>query len=861
MGLKKVLFDSGYKEFKRCAKLAKKIMALDEQMSKLSDDELKAKTPYFRDLLSKGKTLDDIAVEAYAVCREAAYRVSGMKAFFVQLVGALAIHGGNIAEMKTGEGKTLTGVFPAYLNALSGKGVHIVTVNEYLCQRETEGIVGDIYRWLGLTVGLNLRELSREQKREVYNCDIVYSTNSELGFDYLRDNMVSNYNEVTQIKGLNYAIIDEVDSILIDDARTPLIISGPTKDDNGLYEKADHLVKSLAKEDYEIDEESKTVSLNPSGVSKAERYFRFKNLYDLEHTDTVHRINNALRANFIFENGKEYVVQNGEVLIVDESTGRILKGRQYSEGLHQAIEAKEGVEIKKEAITVATITYQNFFRMYNKLSGMTGTAKTEEEEFRDIYNMYVVEVPTNRPVIRIDAPDLIFISPEFKFRALVEDIKERHAKGQPILVGTANVETSELVSRMLEKEGLKHEVLNAKNNAREAEIVSHAGELGAITISTNMAGRGTDIKLGPGVAELGGLAVLATERFQARRIDNQLRGRAGRQGDPGYSRFFLSTEDELLIRFGGDQFKMRLASIIRMMSDGDETKPLESRMLQRMITMAQTKIEGINYDSRKNVLKYDDVIRRQRETFYAERQQVVKAEKLDEVLHSIMKIAVSNKVEEFMESKEEFDDEKLVRLFNEKLIGDPIIDINIVKSFDDDGDIINYIYEQARKTFDNRMIEFGDNLKASVPDDVLVQDPDFVEKNKMMLIKRIILPILDKNWREHIDDMDSFRQGVYLQQYAQSNPLEIYQREGYQKFENLNRRMNEQIFITAMHARVRFDRAPERKEDELKGLSTNQDLSRVRQQQPAQNPFVNVGPNDACPCGSGKKFKFCHGLK
>ena len=867
MGLKKILFDSGYKEYKRCAKLAEKVLALESEFSKLTDEELANKTEEFRVELKNGKTLDDILVPAYATVREMAYRVTGMKAFFVQVAGAIAIHGGNIAEMKTGEGKTLTGVFPAYLNALSGDGVHIVTVNEYLAGREANGIIGDIYRKLGLTVGLNLRELNYQEKRAVYSCDVIYSTNSELGFDYLRDNMVSNYEQVTQVKGLNYAIIDEVDSILIDDARTPLIISGGEKEDKGLYELADKFVKSLKEDDYSIDIESKTIALTPEGITKAEKFFNVKadegGLYDGNHIDVVHRINNALKAVYIFANGKEYVVSDDhkEVLIVDQSTGRILKGRQFSEGLHQALEAKEGVEIKKEAITVATITYQNFFRMYNKLSGMTGTAKTEEEEFRDIYNMYVVEVPTNRPVIRIDAPDLIFISPEFKFRALVEDIKERHAKGQPILVGTANVETSELVSKMLEKEGLKHEVLNAKNNAREAEIVSHAGELGAITISTNMAGRGTDIKLGPGVAELGGLAVLATERFQARRIDNQLRGRAGRQGDPGYSRFFLSTEDELLIRFGGDQFKMRLASIIRMMSDGDETKPLESRMLQRMITMAQTKIEGINYDSRKNVLKYDDVIRRQRETFYAERQQVVKAEKLDEVLHSIMKIAVSNKVEEFMESKEEFDDEKLVRLFNEKLIGDPIIDINIVKSFDDDGDIINYIYEQARKTFDNRMIEFGDNLKASVPDDVLVQDPDFVEKNKMMLIKRIILPILDKNWREHIDDMDSFRQGVYLQQYAQSNPLEIYQREGYQKFENLNRRMNEQIFITAMHARVRFDRAPERKEDELKGLSTNQDLSRVRQQQPAQNPFVNVGPNDACPCGSGKKFKFCHGLK
>lgn len=863
MGLSK-LFDSGRKEEKRCEKIAKKILELDESMQKLSDEELKAKTPYFKELLKNGKTLDDILVEAYAVAREAAYRVSGMKAYFVQLVGAIAIHGGNIAEMRTGEGKTLTGVFPAYLNALTGEGVHIVTVNEYLAGRETEGVIGDIYRWLGLTVGLNLRELDREQKKEVYNCDIVYSTNSELGFDYLRDNMVPDYESVTQVKGLNYAIIDEVDSILIDDARTPLIISGPTKDDNGLYERADRFVKSLNEDDYSIDVESRTIVLTPSGVDKAERYFKVNNLYDIEHVTLVHRINNALKAVYIFASGVEYVVVDGEVLIVDQSTGRILKGRQFSEGLHQALEAKENVEIKKETITVATITYQNFFRMYKKLSGMTGTAKTEEEEFRDIYNMYVVEVPTNRPVIRIDAPDFLFLTKEYKFKALVDDIKERHEKGQPILVGTANVETSELLHNMLVKEGLSHEVLNAKNHEREAEIVSHAGELGAITISTNMAGRGTDIKLAPGVAELGGLAVLGTERFESRRIDNQLRGRSGRQGDPGYSRFFLSTEDDLMVRFGGDSFKNRLASIVRMMNDGDETKPIESKMLAKMVTMAQTKIEGINYDSRKNVLKYDDVIRRQRETFYAQRQEVVKAEHLDEVIDKLFKIAVENKVEEFMDNPEKFDDEKLTKIFNERMIGEPIIDVNKVKEYDDDQDIINYIYGESSKLFKDRMKKLEEDMKTVVPDEVINENPDFIKQNKMMFIKRIILPILDKNWREHIDDMDGFRQGIYLQSYAQTNPLELYQREGYKKFERLNKKMNEEIFITAMHARVRVQRQQEEVKDETKELNTNQDLSRVRQQGPVNNqnnPFANVGPNQPCPCGSGKKFKFCHGIR
>ncbi len=856
--------DSGYKEMKRCSKLAKKILALDDTMSKLSDDELKAKTPYFKDLLKKGSSLDDILIEAYAVAREAAYRVTGMKAYEVQLIGACAIHGGNIAEMKTGEGKTLTAVLPAYLNALTGDGVHIVTVNEYLAGREAHGQIGDIYRWLGLTVGLNLRELDRQQKRECYSCDIVYSTNSELGFDYLRDNMVPNYNEITQVKGLNYAIIDETDSILIDDARTPLIISGPTKEDNGLYERADSFVKALKPEDYEIDIESRTISLLPSGVEKAEAFFHIDNLYDTDHVAIVHRINNALKAVYIFENGKEYVVMDGEVLIVDASTGRILKGRQFSEGLHQALEAKEGVEIKKETITVATITYQNYFRMYKKLSGMTGTAKTEEEEFRDIYNMYVVEVPTNKPVIRIDAPDLLFLTPEYKFNAMIKEIKERHSKGQPVLIGTANVETSEHVHRLLEKEHLPHEVLNAKNHEREAEIIAHAGELGAITLSTNMAGRGTDIKLAPGVAELGGLAVLGTERFESRRIDNQLRGRSGRQGDPGYSRFFISTEDELIQRFGGDSFKNRLATIIHMMNEGDEAEPLESKMLAKMVTMAQTKIEGINYDSRKNILKYDDVVRKQRETFYKERQEVVKAEKLDDLLKRLMKSAIINKVEEYIETTEKFDDEELTKIFNERIFGNNLLSVDVIRGYADDQDIINYIYETAVNDLDKRFNETKEQMKLIIPAEALVENPNLIEEQMQLFIKRIILPILDRNWREHIDDMQGLRQGIHLQSYAQTNPLELYQREGYNRFEKLTKKMNEEILITAMHARVRIERQEQPKDDTMKGLHTNQDLSTVNKKSPVRksvtDPFANCTPNQPCPCGSGKKFKFCHGL-
>ena len=609
----KKLFDSGYKELKRCEKIAKQVFSYEDEMAKLSDDELKAKTPYFKDLLKNGKTLDDILPEAYAVVREAAYRVIQKKPFFVQVCGAIAIHGGNIAEMKTGEGKTLTAVMPAYLNALSGNGVHIVTVNEYLAQREVDGEIGTVYRWLGLTVGLNIRDLSRQEKRDQYACDILYSTNSELGFDYLRDNMAVREEDLVQVRGLNYAIIDEVDSILIDEARTPLIISGGAKTSAVSYQAADSFVKSLSNEDYEIDIESKTIQLLESGVNKAEKQFNLKNLYELENVSLVHRINNALKANYIFTNGVEYMVQDGEVVIIDSFTGRVLKGRQYSEGLHQALEAKEGVEIKQETVTVATITYQNFFRMYKKLSGMTGTAKTEEEEFRNIYNMYVVEVPTNKPVIRKDMPDLLYCSMEAKINALVEEIKARHAAGQPILVGTVSVESSEVISKRLTHEGIPHEVLNAKNHAREAEIVAVAGQKNAVTIATNMAGRGTDIKLGEGVRELGGLCVLGTERHESRRIDNQLRGRSGRQGDPGYSRFYTSSEDDLLKRFGSDTFKSRIDMAIRLANGGDTSLPLESKMFTKLVTNAQTRIEGANYDSRKNVLKYDDVIRTMKE--------------------------------------------------------------------------------------------------------------------------------------------------------------------------------------------------------------------------------------------------------
>lgn len=855
MGLKKLL-DSGYKEMKRCEKLAYKIEGLEESISKLSDEELKHKTVEFKEALANGKTLDDILIEAYAVAREAAFRVTGMKAFHVQLIGACAIHGGNIAEMKTGEGKTLTAVMPAYLNALSGEGVHIVTVNEYLARREVEGEIGEIYRFLGLTVGLNVRELSSMEKREAYSCDILYSTNSELGFDYLRDNMVHNESQITQCKGLNYAIIDEVDSILIDEARTPLIISGAPKNNSSLYLRADTFAKRLTEEDYEIDIESRHVQLTPSGMEKAEKVFGVSNIYDLQYVELVHAINNALKANFIFANGKEYVVQNGEVLIVDSFTGRILKGRQYSEGLHQAIEAKENVEIKKETQTVATITYQNFFRMYKKLSGMTGTAKTEEEEFRNIYNMYVVEVPTNRPVIREDLSDLIFVSQKSKFKALTEEVKRRYEIGQPVLVGTANVETSEMVSGMLKRMGVPHEVLNAKNNEREAEIIAKAGQLKSVTISTNMAGRGTDIKLGEGVKELGGLAVLGTERHESRRIDNQLRGRSGRQGDPGFSQFYISTEDDLIQRFGGDTFKNRLAMIINLMNKdtGDMDAPITSKMVSRAVTSAQTRVEGNNFDSRKNVLKYDDVIRRQREIFYEQRMQVVKIQNLEELVKGMMRKAVENvcysHMRQISSRRFEIDDDAIAQSFNGTILPPNSIDVNVLKTLDDE-EIINLICDKA--------YQFVDANKQAAKDAKEKYNLNLPDNLFDMYLKDILLRVLDQYWMKHIDDMQGLRQGVVLQSYAQTNPLEIYQQEGYARFQRLNENINLEVLKYATHTRLQFVRQEE-EVDPMKGLTTNDVKNEPVKKKPVEKK-THVGPNDPCPCGSGKKYKFCHGLK
>lgn len=835
----KKLFDSGYKELKRCEKIAKQVFSYEDEMAKLSDDELKAKTPYFKDLLKNGKTLDDILPEAYAVVREAAYRVIQKKPFFVQVCGAIAIHGGNIAEMKTGEGKTLTAVMPAYLNALSGNGVHIVTVNEYLAQREVNGEIGTVYRWLGLTVGLNIRDLSRQEKRDQYACDILYSTNSELGFDYLRDNMAVREEDLVQVRGLNYAIIDEVDSILIDEARTPLIISGGAKTSAVSYQAADSFVKSLSNEDYEIDIESKTIQLLESGVNKAEKQFNLKNLYELENVSLVHRINNALKANYIFTNGVEYMVQDGEVVIIDSFTGRVLKGRQYSEGLHQALEAKEGVEIKQETVTVATITYQNFFRMYKKLSGMTGTAKTEEEEFRNIYNMYVVEVPTNKPVIRKDMPDLLYCSMEAKINALVEEIKARHATGQPILVGTVSVESSEVISKRLTHEGIPHEVLNAKNHAREAEIVAVAGQKNAVTIATNMAGRGTDIKLGEGVRELGGLCVLGTERHESRRIDNQLRGRSGRQGDPGYSRFYTSSEDDLLKRFGSDTFKSRIDMAIRLANGGDTSLPLESKMFTKLVTNAQTRIEGANYDSRKNVLKYDDVIRKQRELFYDQRMHIIKDKTIEPIVNNLIKAGVENAAFAHMEQvghgKYNINDEEITKEFNNQFFGQGAVDIGVIQTLDENK-ICDYLTDIAFKKLEEKKAMFEDEIYQE-------------------FLKVVVLRVFDTHWTEHIDKMSELRQGVSLQSYAQQNPFQIYQKEGVELFNKMMRNIETDVLKYLMRAQIRSNLE---REEVNKNTVTNDSKGGEIKRAPQKN-LVTVGRNDLCPCGSGKKYKYCHG--
>jgi len=832
----KRFFDPGYKELKRVEKIAENVDALAEEYKKLSDDELKAKTPHFRERLKNGETMDDILVEAFATVREAATRVLGMTPFKVQIMGAAAMHGGNIAEMKTGEGKTLTSTLVAYLNALDGNGVHIVTVNEYLASRDAEEM-GALHKWLGLTVGLNLRDMTPEEKRAQYNCDITYSTNNELGFDYLRDHMVLYKEDMVQ-RPLNFAIIDEVDSILIDEARTPLIISGGAKKGPNLYLQANTLVKNFSEEDYEIDIEAKHVTLTESGMLKAERYFGIDNLYDVKNVQLLHHINNALRANFIMARDVDYVVNDGKVIIVDPFTGRLMHGRQYSEGLHQALEAKENVEIKKETRTLATITFQNYFRMYKKLAGMTGTAKTEEEEFRNIYNMYVVEVPTNVPVIRQDDPDLMFRTMDAKYKAIVKDIKARYEKGQPVLVGTISIETSELISKLLTRAGVRHNVLNAKNHGKEAEIIKHAGEKHAVTIATNMAGRGTDIKLGEGVRELGGLAVIGTERHEARRIDNQLRGRSGRQGDPGYSRFYLSAEDELLVRFGSERFKNALSMVITHDEAGDEV-PLESKMFSRFVEAAQRKIEGNNFDRRKTVVEYDEVLRKQRDIIYKQRNDILFLDDIEPVVLKMFNSVSQRKA--FANIEHEGKGKVTVNAKN--LLNDIYSQLFNLNEFTLE-DFEGKTPEEASAILEERLIENLNEKKELVPKEVYDE-----------FLKVVLLRVVDEHWMDHIDQMSELRQGIGLQAYAQVNPLRQYQEIGFEMFEVMIEGIEEQSVSLINRAQIR-DNLQREAVAKISGTSDGKEETRKRA---PVKVGTKVGRNDPCPCGSGLKYKHCCG--
>ena len=754
--------ESDKRELKRLGKIADQVEAYANDMEALSDEELKAKTPEFKQRYQNGETLDDLLPEAFAVAREGAKRVLGLYPYRVQIIGGTVLHEGNIAEMRTGEGKTLTATMPVYLNALSGEGVHVVTVNEYLSSRDATEM-GELYNWLGLTVGLNVADKTPEEKREAYACDITYSTNSELGFDYLRDNMVVYREDMVQ-RPLNFVIVDEVDSILIDEARTPLIISGQATAATQLYTRADRFAKTLKKdEDFKVDLESKTVSLTEEGIQKGEKYFGLTNLFDPDNTALNHHLDNALRANYIMLRDKDYVVQNDEVMIVDQFTGRIMDGRRYSDGLHQAIEAKEHVKIEEETKTMANITYQNFFRMYKKLSGMTGTAKTEKEEFREIYNMEVVTIPTNRPILREDRPDLLYPTLESKFKAVVEDIKERHATGQPVLVGTVAVETSELLSQMLDQAGIPHAVLNAKNHAKEAEIVVNAGQRGAVTIATNMAGRGTDIKLGPGVREIGGLAVIGTERHESRRIDNQLRGRSGREGDPGVTQFYLSLEDDLMLRFGSERIK----HFYETMNISDDTV-IQSKMITRQVESAQKRVEGNNYDTRKQVLQYDDVMRSQREVIYSQRQQVImETESLKPVIMPMIQRTVEHNVQmNTVGDKKDWNLDGIVDFAIGAMVNEDSISKDDFAGKSQE-EIVSYLMQKAEENYAAKEAQLNDKAQ-------------MLEFEKV-----VILRVVDARWTDHIDEMDQLRQSIGLRGYGQLNPLVEYQSDGFRMFEQM----------------------------------------------------------------------------
>ncbi|RBP91486.1 protein translocase subunit secA [Cytobacillus firmus] len=835
LGILNKVFDQNKREIKRLTKMAEQIEVLASDMEKLSDEQLREKTEEFKARYQKGETVDDMLTEAFAVVREAAKRVLGLYPYPVQLMGGISLHDGNISEMKTGEGKTLTATMPVYLNALTGKGVHVVTVNEYLASRDATEM-GQLYEFLGLTVGLNLNGLSKEEKQAAYAADITYSTNNELGFDYLRDNMVL-YKEQKVQRPLHYAVIDEVDSILIDEARTPLIISGSAQKSTQLYIQANAFVSRLKKdEDFTYDEKTKGVQLTEEGMTKAEKAFGIDNLFDISHVALNHHITQALKAHSSMHLDVDYVVQEGEIVIVDQFTGRLMKGRRYSDGLHQAIEAKEGLEIQNESMTLATITFQNYFRMYEKLAGMTGTAKTEEEEFRNIYNMNVIVIPTNRPIARDDRPDLIYATMDGKFRAVVEDIADRHKKGQPVLVGTVAIETSEIISKYLTKKGVPHNVLNAKNHGREAEIILDAGKPGAVTIATNMAGRGTDIKLGEGVKELGGLCVIGTERHESRRIDNQLRGRSGRQGDPGVTQFYLSMEDELMRRFGSDNMKSMMERL-----GMDDTQPIQSKMVSRAVESAQKRVEGNNFDARKQLLSYDDVLRQQREILYGQRNEVLESENLREIVEKMIMTSIQRNVEGYApghEDEENWNLQGIIDYVNGNLLNEGDLTVNDIRGKDTE-EIAETIFAKVKERYNEK--------------EEMLSPEQMREFEKV-----IVLRAVDSKWMDHIDAMDQLRQGIHLRAYGQTDPLREYQGEGFAMFENMIASIEEDVAKYIMKAEIRNNLE---RQEVAKGQAVNpkEDSEKVKKKPVVKQ--MDVGRNDPCICGSGKKYKNCCGAE
>ncbi|MDT3145597.1 preprotein translocase subunit SecA [Staphylococcus aureus] len=842
MGFLSKILDGNNKEIKQLGKLADKVIALEEKTAILTDEEIRNKTKQFQTELAvidnvkkQNDYLDKILPEAYALVREGSKRVFNMTPYKVQIMGGIAIHKGDIAEMRTGEGKTLTATMPTYLNALAGRGVHVITVNEYLSSVQSEEMA-ELYNFLGLTVGLNLNSKTTEEKREAYAQDITYSTNNELGFDYLRDNMV-NYSEDRVMRPLHFAIIDEVDSILIDEARTPLIISGEAEKSTSLYTQANVFAKMLKQdEDYKYDEKTKAVHLTEQGADKAERMFKVENLYDVQNVDVISHINTALRAHVTLQRDVDYMVVDGEVLIVDQFTGRTMPGRRFSEGLHQAIEAKEGVQIQNESKTMASITFQNYFRMYNKLAGMTGTAKTEEEEFRNIYNMTVTQIPTNKPVQRNDKSDLIYISQKGKFDAVVEDVVEKHKAGQPVLLGTVAVETSEYISNLLKKRGIRHDVLNAKNHEREAEIVAGAGQKGAVTIATNMAGRGTDIKLGEGVEELGGLAVIGTERHESRRIDDQLRGRSGRQGDKGDSRFYLSLQDELMIRFGSERLQKMMSRL-----GLDDSTPIESKMVSRAVESAQKRVEGNNFDARKRILEYDEVLRKQREIIYNERNSIIDEEDSSQVVDAMLRSTLQRSINYYINTADdELEYQPFIDYINDIFLQEGDITEDDIKGKDAE-DIFEVVWAKIEAAYQSQK--------------------DILEEQMNEFERMILLRSIDSHWTDHIDTMDQLRQGIHLRSYAQQNPLRDYQNEGHELFDIMMQNIEEDTCKFILKSVVQVEDNIEREKTtefgEAKHVSAEDGKEKVK-----PKPIVKgdqVGRNDDCPCGSGKKFKNCHG--